>query len=196
VAGGIGSPTPGYGNFGPITVTADNTSAVFTYNGFEYGSTGFPATLALGTGGTMTFQGGDGTSVPAFNVSVTIPGAGQMVSPGNADGGGVTIDTALDLDVTWVPIAIGQIHFALAQNALAAGTTTASIACTFDGSSGAGVVSKTLLAELKAMASPAPIYASLHSELDATGQVSGLAIVMQSFQYSEDVPSEIPAILQ
>ena len=60
-------------------------------------------------------------------------------------------------------------------------TVMTSIACTFDGASGTGVVPAALLSSLRGMS---PAYAALSSRLDVTTVVDGLTIVMHSYQLS------------
>ena len=186
--GGVGDPTPGYDDFGPLSATIGTTTVPITYNGFGYGTVYFPPSITLATGGTMTFRGGGGGGVPMFDVSATIPGLPVLTSPvaGATDGGGPIIDTSRDLTVTWLPISIGQIHFGLSGGDASdnPGGTAVTITCTFDGSSGSGVVSQSLLSSLKGASGTSPTYAVLTSELDATMVVEGLTIETQSFQES------------
>ena len=178
--GGIGSPEPGYGNFGPITASVGATSVALTYNGIGYPTEYFPSSVTLGAGGTMTFHG---SALYPFDVSVTIPGLGVITSPAPAtDGGAAIIDTSQDLTVTWLPISIGQIKFGLEGGTSMPGGTSVSIACTFDGASGSGVVSGALLSSLKQISGANATYGELLSELEATTVVGGLTIVTQSYQ--------------
>jgi hypothetical protein len=145
----------------------------------------------------MTFRGGDGASIPKFDVSATIPGVGVITSPVPAtDGGAASIDTSQDLSVTWLPITIGQINFRLYGGGTSPGTLAVSVACTFEGASGSGVVPQTLLATLKAMSGASPAYAGLSSELDATDVVDGLNIMMQSLQSSPTAVRDFDVTLQ
>ena len=58
----------------------------------------------------MKFHGGDGTNVPVFDVSATIPDVGIIGSPIPAtNGGAVSVDASQDLSITWTPISIGKI---------------------------------------------------------------------------------------
>jgi hypothetical protein len=53
------------------------------------------------TGGIMTFRGGNGTSVPTFDIPATIPGLAVITSPvPTTDGGSAVVDTSQDLSVT------------------------------------------------------------------------------------------------
>jgi hypothetical protein len=183
--GGIGSPSRGYGNFGPISASVGTTTVPLTYNGSGYGTVYFPSSITLWTGGIMTFQGGDGASVPTFDVSATIPGLAVITSPApTTDGGAAIIDTSQDLSVTWLPISIGQIQFGLSGGTSLPGGTAISIACTFGGAAGSGVVPHALLSSLKDMSGSSPTYAAASSELTATTVVDGLTIVTQSSQNS------------
>jgi hypothetical protein len=182
--GGIGDPGMGYGDFGTMSATVGTTTVLLTYNGFGYPTVGFPASIALGTGGVMTFHGGNGASLPTFDVSATIPDLAVITSPVASNGGAVIIDTTQDLSVTWMPIAIGQIHFQIENGAPSGGNVELAVRCTFEGASGSGVVSQTLLSALKAMSATIPLTAVLTSELDATTVVDGLTIVTKSYQSS------------
>jgi hypothetical protein len=183
--GGIGSPAPGYGNFGPISVSVGTTTDSLTYDGFGYGTYYFPSSVTLGTGGTMTFQGGDGASVPKFDVSATIPGLAVITSPlAEADGGAAMIDTSKDLSVTWTPIAIGQINFGFTGGTFTPGGTANTIACTFDGAAGSGVVPQALLSAMKTLSGSSPLAAEVSAELTATTVVGQLTIVTESHQTS------------
>lgn len=184
--GGIGSPSPGYGNFGPLSASIGTTTEPITYNGTGYPTVYFPSSVTLGTGGTMTFHGGNGASVPTFDVSATIPGLAVITSPvPKSDGGAAIINTSQDLSVTWLPISIGQINFELQGGASSSvGGMAISVACTFVGAAGSGVVPQTLLASLKGMSGSSPTYADVNSELTATTVVDGLTIVTQSYQSS------------
>lgn len=192
---GVGSPGGGYGNFGPLSASVGTTTVPITYNGTGYGTVYFPPSITLGTGGTMTFHGGNGCGVPTFNVSATIPGLAVITSPvPTTDGGAAIIDTAQDLPVTWSPISIGQIQFGLGGALGSTGGITVSIACTFEGASGSGVVPHALLASLKEMSGST--YGSLSSELEATTVVDGLTIVTQSYQDSPTTGSGFNVTLQ
>jgi hypothetical protein len=181
--GGIGSPGEGFGNFGPMTASVGTTTVPITYNGTGYGTVYFPPSVTLGVGGTMTFQGGNGASVPAFEVAATIPGLAVLTSPApTTDGGAAIIDTSQDLSVTWSPIAIGQIDFELNGGSAQPGGVAITIACTFGGAAGSGVVSHSLLSSMKEMAGSNPTYAGVSSMLTATTVVDGLTIVTQSYQ--------------
>jgi hypothetical protein len=79
--GGIGSPGGGYGNFGPISATVGTTAIPLDYKGDGYPTEYFPAAVTLAEGGIMTFQGGNGGSVPTFDISATIPGLAVITSP-------------------------------------------------------------------------------------------------------------------
>jgi hypothetical protein len=54
-----------------------------------------------------------------------------------------SIDTSQDLSVTWLPISIGQIDFEL--TGWAPFSFAISLACTFGGAAGSGIVPRTLL---------------------------------------------------
>jgi hypothetical protein len=197
--GGVGDPSEGYGNFGPITASIGTTTVPITYNGFGYGTVYFPSSITLGEGGIMTFRGGNGASVPTFDVSATIPGLAVITAPAPAtDGGAATIDTSEDLSVTWVPISIGQIQFELTGGASPSqiGGTAISIACAYDGSSGSGAVAQSLLSSLKQMSGTTAVYANLSSELEATTVVDGLTIVTQSYQSSPTTGHSFGVTLQ
>lgn len=145
----------------------------------------------------MTFRGGNGAGVPTFEVSATIPGLAVITSPvPTTDGGAATIDTSQDLAVTWLPISIGQIHFQLKGGSSLPGGVAISVACTFDGVSGAGVVPQALLSSLMAMSGTGPTYAGLSSELEATTVVDGLTIVTQSYQNSPTAGRDFNVTLQ
>ena len=183
--GGIGDPGGGYGNYGTISATADGTTEPIAYNGIGYPSVYFPSSVTLNEGDTMTFKGGNGGSIPSFDVTATIPGRGVITSPvPTTDGGTAAIDTSKDLAVSWQPISIGQIHFSFSGGGEAPGSVAVSVNCTFPGASGSGVVPQALLSSLKEMSSGASVYAGLSSELDVTTVVNGLTVVTQSFQNS------------
>jgi hypothetical protein len=183
--GGIGDPGGGYGNFGPMTASVGTATVDITYSGFGYPTVYFPSSVTLGTGGTMTFRGGDGGDVPTFDIPATIPGLGVITSPvPTTDGGAVIIDTSQDLSVTWLPISIGRINFGLYGGSESINGTAVTITCTFDGASGSGVVSQALLPSFKELSGPSGAYGSLGSELEVTTVVDGLTIETQSFQSS------------
>lgn len=195
--GGIGTPGSGYGNFGPMSASVGTTTVPLTYDGFGYPTVYFPPTITLGEGGTMRFHGGNRAGVPTFDVSATIPGLAVITSPvPTTDGGAAIIDTSQDLSVTWLPISIGQIQFQLNGGSSSVGGVAISVACTFEGASGAGVVPQTLLSSLKEMSGASPTYAGLSSELDATTVVDGLTIVTQSFQNSPTTGRDFNVTLQ
>ena len=195
--GGIGSPRPGYGNFGPISASVGTTTVPLTYDGVGYGTVYFPPSITLGMGGTMRFQGGNGAGVPTFDVSATIPGLAVITSPvPTTDGGAALIDTSQDLSVTWLPISIGQIQFQLKGGSSSPGGGAISVACTFEGASGAGVVPQAFLSTLKEMSGASPTYAGLRSELDATTVANGLTIVTESFQNSQSNGRDFNVTLQ
>jgi len=196
--GGIGSPAPGYGDFGPMSASVGTTTVPLTYDGYGYPTVDFPSSISLGEGGTMTFHGGNGAGTPTFDVSATIPGLAVITSPApTADGGAPIIDTSQDLSVTWLPISIGQIHFVLEGGSWpVGGNSSFTIACTFGGASGSGVVAHALLSLLKGMAGTSPTYAGLFSELDATTVVDGLTIVTQSSQNTQPNGREFDVTLQ
>jgi hypothetical protein len=187
--GGIGSPSPGYGDIGPVSASVGTTTVPLVYNFTGYGTVGFPTAIALGTGGTMTFHGGDGARAPVFEVSATIPGLAVMTSPvsmaeASGDRRVVVIDSAQDLAVTWLPISIGHLELTLYGGSLDVGGTSVSIACTFAGPVGAGVVSHTLLSSLKQISGTNITYGDFISRLEATTVVDGLTIVTESYQSS------------
>ena len=194
--GGIGSPAPGYGNFGPIAASIGTTTVPLVYGGFGYPTVGFPAPIALGTGGTMRFRGGGGNGVPAFDVSASIPGLAVITSPIPTTNGATSIDTSQDLSVTWLPIPIGQIQFLFEEGFLPANSVSVSVVCKFDGTTGHGVVSKTLLSSLKEMSGANPTFARLTSGLEATTVVDGLTIVTQSSQNSPTTGRDFSVILE
>jgi hypothetical protein len=182
--GGVGDPVMGYGDFGPVFATVGTTTVPLTYNGFAYPTVYFPASVALGTGGIMKFHGGDGASVPTFDVAATIPGLPLLTSPVTTDGSAVIIDTSQDLSVTWVPISIGHIFFEIYGGVPSGGDVELTVLCSFEGASGSGVVPQALLPALKAMSATIPLSAALGSELDAATVVDGLTIVTESHQGS------------
>ena len=195
--GGISSPRAGYGNFGPITASVGATTVPINYTGYGYPTVYFPSPITLGTGGTMTFHGGNVAGVPAFDVSATIPGIGVITSPVPAtDGGAAIIDTSKDLSVTWLPISIGQVRFHLDGGTSSPGGVAISLSCMFEGASGAGVVPHTLLSSLKEMSGTSATYAGLSSKLEATTVVDGLTIVTQSFQNSSPIARDFNVTLQ
>jgi hypothetical protein len=168
-----------------MSASVGTTTVALTYDGTGYGTVYFPSSITLGTGGTMTFRGGNGAGVPTFDVSATIPGLAVITSPvPTTDGGAAIIDTSQDLSVTWLPISIGQIHFGLNGGTYSPGGVAISVACTFEGASASGTVPHTLLASMKEMSDAGPTYGGLSSELEATTVVDGLTIVTQSFQDS------------
>jgi hypothetical protein len=184
--GGIDGPGyPGYGNFGPIYASVGTTTETLTYSGVGYPTVDFPSSVTLGTGGTMKFHGGNGGSVPTFDVSATIPGLAVITSPlPTTDGGSAIIDTSHDLSVTWVPISIGEFDFQLEGGSASPGGTLVFIACTFGGAAGTGVVPQTLLSSMKEMGGSISTYAQGSTQLEATTVVDGLTIVTQSSQNS------------
>lgn len=181
--GGIASPgAEDYYNFGPMSASVGTTTVAVSWGGKGYPTVYFPASTTLGAGGSMTFRGGGGSGVPRFDVSATIPGLASVTSPVLVAGGAAMVDTSRDLSVTWLPISIGQVHFGLYGGWPGAGTVAFSVECTFEGASGSGVVSRTLLSSMKEMAGEDPTYANWSSEFDATTVVGGLTIVTQSYQ--------------
>jgi len=186
--GGIGSPGPGWGDFGPMVASVGSTTVPVTYNGTGYPTVYFPSSVTLGTGGTMKFQGGGSSGVPPFDVCITIPGLAVITSPvPTTDGGTVVVDTAHDLPITWEPFAIGQFQFQLVQSTGPVNSQQVSIACAFDGASGAGVIPQALLPPLKEMSGTASTYATVRSELPGTLVVNGLTITTQGYQQSRSV---------
>lgn len=195
--GGIASPRGGYGNFGPMSASVGTTTVPLTYDGVGYPTVYFPPSITLGMGGTMRFHGGNGAGVPTFDVSATIPGLAVITSPvPTTDGGAALIDISQDLAVTWLPISIGQIQFELKGGSSSPGGVAISVACTFEGAAGAGVVPQAFLSTLKEMSGASPTYAGLNSELDATTVVNGLTIVIQSFQNSQSNGRDFIVTLQ
>ena len=181
--GGIGDPAPGYGNYGPLSASVGTTTVAIPYNGIGYPTVYFPSSVTLGTGGVMTFHGGNGAGVPMFDVPITIPRPRRHPSPVPAtDGGAAIIDTSQDLTVTWLPISIGQINFGLDGGSTSIGGVEVWLTCAFDGSAGSGVVPRALLSSLKAISGTSPTYGGLGSETDTTTVVGGLTIVTQGFQ--------------
>jgi hypothetical protein len=144
----------------------------------------------------MTFQGGGRDGVPAFDVSASIPGLAVITSPVPTTNGSTSIDTSQDLSVTWLPIPIGQIQFLLEEGFLPTSSVSVSVVCTFDGTTGHGVVSKTLLSSLKEMSDTNSTFARLTSELDAITVVDGLTIVTQSSQNSPTTGRDFSVILE
>jgi len=178
--GGIADPVPGVGNLGSISASVGSTTVAVAYNGFGYGTVDFPSSIALGSGGTMTFQGADGPR--EFNVTATIPGLAVLTNPDTSkNGGDAIIDASEDLTVTWVPISIGQIEFEL-DGPLSSSNVATSLTCTFEGSSGSGVVSRTLLSSMKEMSGKHSVSGHVSSQLVATSVLDNLTIVAQSFQ--------------
>jgi hypothetical protein len=196
VLGGFGTPQGDYGNFGTIYASIGTTTEAVTYNEGEYGVFDFPSSVRLGTGGTMIFHGGNGGSVPVFDVTATIPGLAVLTSPvPMTDGGSAVIDASHDLIATWVPISLGEITFELAAGSGPVGSTAISIVCTFGGAAASGVVPQALLSSLKAMGS-GPVYAGVSSELSSTTVVGGLTIETQSFQKSQTTVQTFAVSLQ
>jgi hypothetical protein len=180
-----------------MSASVGTTTVPLTYDGVGYGTVYFPPSITLGMGGTMRFLGGNGAGVPTFDVSATIPGLAVITSPvPTTDGGAAIIDTSQDLSVTWLPISIGQVQFQLNGGSSSVGGVAISIACAFEGASGAGVVPHALLSSLKEMSGASPTYAGLSSELDATTVVDGLTIVTQSFQNSPTTARDFYVTLQ
>ncbi|HEY6464256.1 MAG TPA: hypothetical protein VIY73_29010, partial [Polyangiaceae bacterium] len=136
--GGIGSAGGDNGDLGTLTASVGATSVNIPYVAPGYPTVYFPPSVTLGTGGTMTFQGGDGVNVPVFEVSATIPGVAVLTAPAPPTAGASTpVDTSQALSVTWVPIPAGQIHFAIDGGTGLPGGIAVSLACTFDGPTGA-----------------------------------------------------------
>jgi hypothetical protein len=180
-----------------MSASVGTTTVPILYNGFGYPTVDFPPPVSLGTGGIMTFRGGNGADVPRFDISATIPGLGVITSPApTADGGAPIIDTSQDLSVTWLPISIGQIQFSAQGGSWTPGGIAISVACTFDGGSGSGVVPRTILSSLKQMSGTNPIYVGLNSQLEATTVIDGLTIVTQSYQNAAPVIHDFAVILQ
>jgi hypothetical protein len=181
VLGGIGSPGGGIGNYGTVTASVGATTETLAYNIDGYPTTYFPSSLSLGEGAIMTFRGGNGGSVPTFDLPVTIPGVATLTAPTPAAS---TIDTSQELTVTWKPISIGQINFQLSGSTSSGGVgqTQTTIQCLFPGDSGSGVVSQALLASLK-QANDSAVYAGVGSQLTVTKVIDGFTITTQSSQY-------------
>jgi hypothetical protein len=197
--GPVPARVPGFGNFGPVSVTVGTTTESLTYEVTGYSVASFPASLALGTGDIMEFHGGDGVSIPKFDVSATIPGVGVITSPvpGPDGSGGPIIDTSQDLSITWEPISIGYIGFRLAADVTSSEVATSLlVTCNFEGASGLGVVPQTIVSTLKAMSGTDRTYITLSSELDATTFVDGLTIETQSFQGSPTAPVSFEVTLK
>ncbi len=193
--GPVGDPLMGYGNFGPISATVGISTVTLTYTGFGYPTVAFPGAVTLGTGGVMTFHGGDGVSVPAFDVSATIPGLPVLTSPATT-GSAVSIDTSQDLSVTWVPISMGQIEFEIYGGVQTGGDTQLTILCTFAGASGSGAVPQALLSALKAMSGTIPLNGEVTSELNASTVVDGLTILTSAHQISPTTDHAFAVTLQ
>jgi len=180
---GIGLPAAGYGDVGPVSASVGSTTVTLAYNGFGYGTTYFPESVTLAAGGMMTFHGGNVAGVPEFSVSATIPDLAVLTSPvPSADGAAVVIDTSEDLIVNWSPISIGQVRFHLASGGNQIGGTAVTLECSFEGTTGAAVVSRTLLSALKKNSPAGSASAGLTSELEATTVVGGLTITTISHQ--------------
>jgi hypothetical protein len=195
--GGIGSPGFGWGDFGPIVASVGSTTEPLTYCEIGYPTVDFPPSVTLGTGGTMMFHGGGSNGVPPFDVCIMIPGLAVITSPvPTTDGGTVVVDTSQDLAITWEPIPIGQFQFQLTQLTEPGQHQQTSVACAFDGASGAGVIPQVLLSPLTAMSSTASTYASWSSEFQATAVVDGLTIMTQGFQNSPGVLRSFSVTLQ
>jgi hypothetical protein len=190
-------PDPGYGDLGTISAAVDTTTEPLTYGGAGYPTVTFPAPIALGTGGIMTFSGGDGVSAPTFDVSATIPDVGVITEPVNAEGGSSAIvDTSQDLSVSWMPISVGEIRFAI-NGVPASGPGGLALTCGFAGASGAGVVPKGLLSSMKGMAgNGGTLYGSLTAELETTSELPGLTVVTESYQISPTVDSNFEVTFQ
>jgi hypothetical protein len=180
-----------------MTASVGTTTVALTYNGTGYGTAYFPSPITLGTGGTMTFRGGNGSGVPRFEVSATIPGPAVITSPvSTTDGSAAVIDTTRDLAVTWLPIPSGQVHFRLDGGTYEPGGVAISIACTFGGTNGSGIVYQPLLSAMKEMVGSTATYAGLRSELEVTKVVDGLTIVTQSFQTAPATDHDFSVTLQ
>ena len=195
--GPIGSPSFGYGDFGPMSATVGTTTVPLRYDRDSYPTVAFPASVMLGEGGIMKFHGGRSPDVPTFDVAATIPGLAVITSPvPAANGGAPIIDTSHDLSVTWAPISIGQITFRLSVMDSPIGLRELSVECTFDGVPGTGVVPQTILSSLKEMAGTSSTYASISSELQATTVAHGLTIVTMSDQESPTAGKYFEVALQ
>jgi len=185
VSGGIASPAPGGGNFGPITASIDTVTIDLSYDRFGYPTVYFPPAIALGTGGIMTFRGGGTLGVPPFDVAVTIPGAADLTSPlPAAEGEPAAIDTSKDLSVAWLPISVGQILFNITANDDEGDRKAMHLTCKFDGAAGTGVISSALLAPMKEVSATVRSYASAGSSLEATTTIKGFSIIAHSSQSS------------
>jgi len=160
------------------------TTVLLTYLGDGYGTTYFPDSVTLGTGGIMTFHGGNAADVPEFSVSTAIPGLAVLESPLPAtDGASVLIDTSEDLPVSWVPISIGQIQFRIDGHGLfKIGEPISTLVCTFEGTAGTGVISRSLLSTLKENSPAGSASAGIGSELETTTVIDGLTITTVSTQ--------------
>jgi hypothetical protein len=71
-----------------------------------------------------------------------------------------------------------------------------SIACTFGGADGSGVVPHALLSSMKDMGGANSTYASVGSELTVTTVIDGLTIVTQSYQSSPTAVSSFNVTLE
>ncbi|MFT3843059.1 MAG: hypothetical protein QM723_39080 [Myxococcaceae bacterium] len=195
--GGIGSPAFGFGDDGPISVTAGKETVSLTYSGKGYPTVYFPSSVTLGTGGTMRFRGGGSGGIPSFDVTATIPGVGALSAPvAAADGGVTSIDTTQDLVLNWASIPAGQMHLYWSGDYGGPGSTLVSLTCTFDGSTGSGVVPQALLSSMAQMTDGGTQYLSLGSELDVTTVVDGLTITTQSYQATDPPQRDLSVVLR
>jgi hypothetical protein len=144
-------------NAGPIDVTTgcDGLTSVATlsYQGASpTGSYSSSDGVQAETGATIDFVGHGGPDVPAFDLRVTMPSAGQLITP--AFVANETIDTSVDLDLAWDPIPFGEAAFFLSTSP--SPEEAYQLACFFDGTTGSGVVPKANLAAIRADAAGSP----------------------------------------
>jgi hypothetical protein len=137
-------------NAGTVLVSTPGFAAALAYVGDsprgDYpNSIIVPRPQGLSAGSIVDFQGQGGPDVPPFEVSVTVPTLGRLITPAETLGAPPTIDTTVDLNVTWDPIPVGEAVFAIGIEGLDA------VYCYFDGASGSGVVPQSALATLKAL---------------------------------------------
>jgi hypothetical protein len=135
VASVAGSPTTyPYDGVSPTgTYPESNVDAIFT------------------TGDTMTFTGPGGPDVPPFGISVTAPDLSQLDPPWFTTE--VTIDTTVDLPISWSASASGDAVFSVGD------ASGHELVCFFDAAAGAGVVPEANLAALKALVNGAAVNA-------------------------------------
>jgi hypothetical protein len=137
-------------NAGTIVASALGSTATLSYEGADphgsYPVTTFPASVALAAGDTIQFAGAGGPDVPTFDVSVTMPVLGIILSPAFVDD--EIIDTSMDLDVSWQSIPSGLAVFTVYTTMLGI-ERGFGLTCVFDGPSGSGVVPAADLQSIK-----------------------------------------------